>query len=53
MERMRSIVEAELKGTEALGCIWDKMPDEARKELVDLVIQKMYWAVVHGVRYGN
>ena len=52
MHEMRPIVEAEviqiLDKSEALECIWSKIPDEFANDLVDnivtLVIQKMDWA---------
>lgn len=48
MEHMRTIIEAELRDTDALNCIWDKIPDEALHDLVSLVLQKMSWAKERG-----
>jgi hypothetical protein len=48
MEEMREIIEAELENTDALNCIYGKIPSEAWDDLVDLVIQKMNWAYRRG-----
>lgn len=48
MEEMRNIVEAELSQTEALDCVWDKIPEDARNDLVNLVLLKMQWAYRRG-----
>jgi hypothetical protein len=52
MEKMRSIVEGEIASLEGMQDVWQKMPDVYKKELVDLILQKMAWAERRGYDCG-
>lgn len=52
-EGLRPIIASELEHSNALNCIWDKIPEEFVEELVNLIIQKINWAYARGYENGE
>jgi hypothetical protein len=52
MEHLRENVRADIASLDGMQDVWNKMPEEYHKELIDFILQKMAWAERRGYDNG-